>query len=463
MREMGVTEKLAQFAVGIDYDSLPEGVVTAAKRAALDTLAVAIAGCGEEAAAIITAHVRELGAAGEAGVVGSGFQTAVSEAALANGTLAHALDYDDVSTSMLGHPSAPLLPAVLALAEKTGASGKDVIVALVVGFEVECKVGSAIGPSHYARGWHPTATLGTLGAAAACAKLLRSDLGATRAALGIATSLAGGTRQNFGTMSKPLHAGIAARNGVMAASLAAKGFTADASIIEAPLGFLHLFGVGDHRAEKAVASLGQPFDIISPGISVKLYPCCYATHRAVDAALQLRKETDIEPRRIARVEARVSRGTAIPLIHHRPQTGLEAKFSMEYCLAAALLDGRINLASFSDEAAQRPQAQELLRRVEMVEGEEGQPIVGPATVTVILDDGSQHSRHVETPRGDPKAPLTWEELVAKYKDCAAGILPDAATARSAAIIADLEAATDVGELMGIVCLTSPRAEAPGAS
>jgi 2-methylcitrate dehydratase PrpD len=437
-------------------------VVTAAKRAVLDTLAVTIAGCGEEAAAIITAYVRELGAAAEAGVVGSGFQTAASEAALANGTLAHALDYDDVSTSMLGHPSAPLLPAVLALAEKTGAAGKDVIVAFVVGFEVECKVGSAIGASHYARGWHPTATLGTLGAAAACAKLLRSDVAATRAALGIATSLAGGTRQNFGTMSKPLHAGIAARNGVMAASLAARGFTADASIIEAPLGFLHLFGVGDHDAERAMASLGQPFDIISPGIGVKLYPCCYASHRALDAALQLHKEANIEPRRIARVEARVCRGTAIPLIHHRPRTGLEAKFSMEYCLVAAFLDGRINLASFSDEAVQRPQAQELLRRVDMVEGEQGQPIVGPATVTVILDDGSQHSRRVETPRGDPKAPFTWEELVAKYKDCAVGILSDAATARSVEIIADLAAATDVGELMGIVCLTSPGAEAPGA-
>ncbi len=459
---MGATEKLAQFVVDTSYDSLPEEVVTAAKRAVLDTLAVTVAGCREEAAAIITAYVRELGAAGEAGVVGSGFQTAASEAALANGTLAHALDYDDVSTSMLGHPSAPLLPAVLAVAEKMGAPGKDVIAAFVLGFEVECKVGSAIGAGHYARGWHPTATLGTLGAAAACAKLLRLDLAATRAALGIATSLAGGSRQNFGTMSKPLHAGIAARNGVVAASLAARGFTADASIIEAPLGFLHLFGVGDHDGEKAVASLGQPFDIISPGISVKLYPCCYASHRAVDAALQLQKETDIEPRRIARVEARVSRGTAIPLIHHRPQTGLEAKFSMEYCLAAALLDGKVKLASFSDEAAQRPQAQELLQRVEMVEEEQGQPIVGPATVTVVLDDGSQHSRRVETPRGDPRAPLTWEELVAKHRDCTGDILPDAVIARSAEIIADLEAAADVGELMDIVCLTSPRAQAPRA-
>ena len=459
---MGVTEKLAQFVTETNYASLPEDVVAAAKRAVLDTLAVTIAGCHEEASRTIAGYVRQLGTVGEAGVVASGFRAAASEAALANGTLAHALDYDDVSTSMLGHPSAPLLPAVFALAEKTRASGKDAIVAFVLGFEVECKLGSAIGAGHYARGWHATATLGTLGAAAACARLLRLDLAATRATLGIAASLAGGSRQNFGTMTKPLHAGIAARNGVLAASLAARGFTADASIIEAPLGFLHLFGVGDHDAEKAVTSLGKPFDIVSPGVSVKLYPCCYATHRALDAALQLKKEASIEPGRIARVEVGVTRGTAIPLIHHRPQTGLEGKFSMEYCLAAALLDGRVGLASFSDEAVQRPEAQELLRRIEMVEEGLGPPIVGPATVTVILDDGSQHSRHVETPQGDPKAPLTWEELVAKYKDCAASILPETATARSAEIIADLEAAPDVGELMGIVCLTSPRARAPRA-
>jgi 2-methylcitrate dehydratase PrpD len=257
-------------------------------------------------------------------------------------------------------------------------------------------------------------------------------------------------------MTKPLHAGIAARNGVMAASLAARGFAADASIIEAPLGFLHLFGTGDHDSERAVASLGQPFDIVSPGVSTKLYPCCYATHRALDAALQLQKEEGIDAGRVARVEARVTPGTAIPLIHHRPQTGLEGKFSMEYCLAAALLDGRVTSASFSDQAVQRREAQELLRRVEMLEEGVGPPIVGPATVTAVLDDTGQRSRHVETPRGDAKAPLTWDELAGKYRDCAAGMLPDAAIDRSLEIIADLETAADVSELMSIVCLTAGR-------
>ncbi|MDP2949024.1 MAG: MmgE/PrpD family protein [Chloroflexota bacterium] len=458
--DMGVTEKLAAFVVDTDYESVPEEAVTAAKRAVLDTLAVTIAGCREDASRIIAAYVRELGAAGDAGVVGTGLRTAPPEAALANGTFAHALDYDDVNISMRGHPSAPLLPAVLALGEKTGASAREAIVAFVLGFEVECKVGAAMGGSHYAHGWHPTATLGSLGAAAASAKLLGLDTAATRAALGIASSLAGGTRQNFGTMTKPLHAGVAASNGVRAAMLAHKGFTADADIIEAPLGFLHMFArPDDYDAGKAVASLGQPFDIVRPGIGVKLYPCCYATHRALDAALALRRERGIEPQRIARVTVKVSRGTAMPLIHSRPQTGLEGKFSMEYCLAASLLDGRVSLASFSDQAVQRPQAQDLLRRVDMEEEAESQgegPILGPATVTVILDDGSEHSQRVDIPKGDPRAPLTWEELAAKYRDCAAGILSHQAIGRSLEIIASLEAAPDIRELMAQVCPMASR-------
>lgn len=316
-----------------------------------------------------------------------------------------------------------------------------------------------MGVSHYDHGWHSTATLGSLGAASASAKLLGLDSDASRAALGIVTSLASGSRQNFGTMTKALHAGVAARNGVLAAMLAEKGFSADLDIVEAPHGFLGLFvQPDDYDAEKVVASLGEPFDIVSPGIGVKLYPCCYAAHRALDAVLELKQRENIDAGRVERVEARVSRGTAMPLIHHRPRTGLEGKFSMEYCLAAALLDGRVNLNSFSDEAVQRPQAQDLLRRVEMVEeGEEREgPIVGTATVTLSLDDGSRHRQRVDIPRGDPRAPVTWDELAAKYRDCAADILSGEATARSLEIISNLEAAPDIRQLMDIACLIPGR-------
>lgn len=458
---MGVTEKLAQFVSATNYESLPEKAVIAAKRAVLDTLAVSIAGSREEAGQIVAAHVRELAADGDAGVIVCGFRTTATEAALANGTFAHALDYDDVNLSMRGHPSAPLLPAVLALSERTGASGREAILAFVLGFETECKVGGAMGGSHYAHGWHSTATLGTLGAVAASAKLLRLNTDATRTALGIAASLAGGTRQNFGTMTKPLHAGMAARNGAVAALLAQHGLTADPDIIEAPLGFLPLFAhQGDYDPEKVAFSLGEPFDIVQPGIGVKLYPCCYATHRALDALLALKQERDIQPEQVQKVQVEVSRGTGMPLIHHRPQTSLEAKFSMEYCLAAALLDGRVSLTSFAQEAVQRPQAQELLRRVQMIEAEdapEGEPpITGTATVTLTLDDGSRLSRRVEIPRGDPRAPVRWEELAAKYRDCASGVLPDEAIERSLGIIERLEAAPNLREFMDLVCLTAGR-------
>ena len=462
---MGATEKLARFVAETSYESLPKEAVVAAKRAVLDTLAVSIAGHREEAGQIIAAYTRELAADGDAGVIGCGFRAAATEAALANGAFAHALDYDDVNLSMRGHPSAPVLPAVLALGERSGATGRQVIVAFVLGFEVECKVGAAMGGSSYAHGWHPTATLGTLGAAAASAKLLRLETDATRAALGIAASTAGGTRQNFGTMTKPLHVGVAARNGVAAGLLAQRGFTADPDIIEAPLGFLPLFArPGDYDPDKVTASLGEPFDIVHPGIGVKLYPCCYATHRALDAVLALQRERSVDPERVQEVTVEVSRGTGMPLIHHRPQTGLEGKFSMEYCLAAALLDRRVSLASFADEAVQRPQAQDLLRRVDMIEAKDAPhgegPILGPATVTLTLDDGSRLSRRVDIPKGDPRAPVTWEELAAKYRDCAAEVLSPEATERTLQIIESLEAAPNVRELMDLVCLTPERTARP---
>ena len=231
--------------------------------------------------------VREQGGSTEASVFGHGFGAPAGEAALVNGTSAHALDFDDVNMSMRGHPSVPLLPAVLALGEKIGSSGRELIDAFVLGFEVECKLGRVIGAAHYALGWHATSTLGTLGAAAACARLLRLDMERTQIALGIAASLASGVRQNFGTMTKPLHAGWAARNGVIAATLADRGFTADSAAIEGESGLLHAASGGARLNSRALASLGDPWEIVSPGIGVKLYPCCYATHRAIDAALEI--------------------------------------------------------------------------------------------------------------------------------------------------------------------------------
>ena len=457
---MAATEAIARFLVSTSYDDLPAEAVEAARRAVLDTLGVALAGSREEAGRLVEALAAEAGGAPQAAVWGRPLRLPATEAALVNGVFAHALDFDDVNDSMRGHPSAPLLPAVLALAEKLGAGGRRVIESFVLGFEVECKLGRALGRSHYARGWHATATLGTLGAAAACSRLLRLDETATRVALGLATSLASGSRQNFGTMTKALHAGWAARSGLLAALLAQRGFTADASILDSPLGFGSLFAPeGDWAPEEAVRTLGDPWDILSPGVSVKRYPCCFATHRALDALLELRARHGIRPAAVKRVEVAMPRGAALPLIHSRPETGLEGKFSLAYCLAVALLDGEVGLASFDDASVQRTEAQALLCRVQLREGPgEAVAIVdGYAEVSVVMKDGSRYEERVDHPKGSPQAPLTWEELVAKFRDCASRALAAEAAERVVALVRRIEALADVRELTEALTAAEARA------
>jgi len=282
---MTLSSELAEFVAGTEFESLPPEAVTQAKRAILDTLGVALAGCREEGPAIVAEQARRTGGAQEAMVLGRPFRAPAAEAALVNGTSAHALDFDDVNFSMRGHPSAPLLPAVLATADAAGASGARLLLAFVLGVEVEAKLGRLMGGRHYALGWHPTSTLGPLGAAAACAKLLGLDAERTQAALGIAASMASGVRANFGTMTKPLHVGLAARNGVQVAALAAARFTASDEALDADDGFVSAFLAEPPRDDRHLDGLGQPYDIVSPGLGQKLYPCCYVTHRAIDAAI----------------------------------------------------------------------------------------------------------------------------------------------------------------------------------
>jgi 2-methylcitrate dehydratase PrpD len=449
---MEITCRFAEFARDTRYETLPPAVVTAARRAILDTLASAIAGSVEPAARIALEVERGFGGNPQAAVLGSDVRLSAAQAALVNGVAAHALDYDDVNYSLRGHPSAPILPAVLALGEHTGASGADVLAGFVVGFELECKLGRTQGPSHYARGWHATSTHGSVGAAAACASLLRLPVEETAMALGIAGSMAAGSRQNFGTMTKPLHPGRAAEAGLTAALLAGHGFTADPRMLEEPLGFIRLFSAAeDHDQSKALAELGEPFDIISPGISVKKYPCCYNTHRALDAILALRDEHQLSPDAVASVEVRLPESSAQPLIHPRPTSGLEGKFSMQYCMAAALLDGSPRLTAFEDASVQRPAAQDLLRRIEMVT-ESGQVNMaeGPSEVTVRLRDGTALQRRVEEPRGSGGDPLSWDELVEKFRDCAAVALPRRAADEALAAIERFETLPDVRGLMSLL-------------
>lgn len=262
---MSVTEQLAAFTAHIVYEDVPSQAYARAKDAILDGLGCALVGSPTSTGKIIVQYVRDRGGEACAGVIGGGFKTSAPLAALANGTMAHALDFDDVNWSISGHPTVPLLPAVLALGQEVHASGQEVLLAYTLGFEVETKIGLGVNPRHYDLGWHATSTLGTLGAAAACAKLLHLDVQHTQTTLGIAASTAAGLRQNFGTMTKPFHPGQAAMNGVTAALLAQLGWTADSHILEAPYGFCQLYaGPGHYNLDYIVKRLGNPMSSSPP-------------------------------------------------------------------------------------------------------------------------------------------------------------------------------------------------------
>ena len=457
---MGITDTIAGFIVDTGYEQLPRQVIDCAKRAILDCLGCALAGSVEPSSKIVTEYISEVGGKAEAGVIAAGFNSAAPEAALANGTMAHALDYDDVAVSWIGHPSVTLLPAVLALGERGKLSGREVLEGYILGFEVGARLGATIGFGHYIWGWHATVTLGTMAAAAAASKMLRLNAHQTAMALGIAASLAGGTRQNFGTMTKPFHAGSAARNGVMAALLAQRGFTADGAIVESPMGFCKLFSGGaDYDIAKVTQGLGDTFDIVSPGVSIKPYPCCRLTHRCIDAILYLIMEYRPSPDDVDRVECRTSEAIPQVVIHSRPKAGLEGKFSMQYCMAIALLDGEVGLRQFTDERVLEPKAQQLLKRVHFVHPQVVAPeeiLSMPEAVTIRLRDGRELSHEVLVAKGDPPNPISEEELAAKYRDCASFVLSPQDTQISLDMVSHLEELRDVTELMHLVCLRGKR-------
>lgn len=461
---MSLTAEIARFVVETPFHAIPAEARRWATIGLLDTLGVALAGARTSAGEIISAYVLRQGGTPEAGVLGADYRVPAAQAALANGTMAHALDYDDISRTLKGHPSAPLLPVVLALGEREAVSGAECLAAYLIGFEVECKLRLALGPDYSDDlGWHPTAPLATIGAAASAARLLRLDLPRTRIALSLAASQAAGLRANFGTMTKPFHAGNAARAGIVAAELAALGFTAAPDALEARYGFAQAFSGGKPDREALRGKLGQPWDIQEPGLVVKYYPCCGSTHRALDAVLALIAQHDLRPDDVAEVECQLSFDPPRSLIHDDPHTGLEGKFSMQYCVAAAIVDRVIRLDAFSDAMVERPAVRALMPRVRMrrIPGDEGQPTwVRPEEHVVIrLRDGGELRGTVVYPKGAPTVPLTPEELRDKFRHCASQVLGPQEVERAIALVENLAELPDVRPLAALVCC----APAPAAA
>lgn len=377
----------------------------------LDTLAVALAAATEPSAVMAADYVPSVEGRQSARVWLTGRRTSAEQAALANGTAAHALDFDDASVVSRCHPSIVLVPALFSLAETRNMSVGDVEDAYAVGFDVLTALGRWIGPDHYLRGWHATSTLGAIAGAAAASRLLGLSQEKAMSALGLAVSQAAGTHANFGSMAKPLQAGNAAAASVRSALLAEAGFTASQGVLEGKAGLAALYG-GDPSAafEALPGTAGERADI-----EVKLYPACYATHRAIAGLLRLVRDHQFEPSDVSRIEVEVQSGGLAPLLSHLPSCGSEGKFSIEYCLAAALHDGRVSLSSFSDRAVLRSELHRTIEKVSAREGG-GPPLPRWARVVVDLADGRQLQEDVAQIPGSAGHPLSTDALIQKASE-----------------------------------------------
>jgi 2-methylcitrate dehydratase PrpD len=432
------------------------GTVAAAarERAAVafkDTIGVMLAGAVEPAARMAQALAAEEGA-GECRMPGTPLSTSPAYAAFANGIAAHALDYDDMCFVSLAHPSCALVPALLAAGELAHAGAGVLLDAYVVGFELECRLGTVMNPRHYHhRGWHCTSSIGTLGAAAAVARVLGLDAHATGHALGIAASSACGVKENLGSMVKPLHAGMAARNGVTAARLAQRGFTASPHALDGPQGYLSAMDSEGASLDLAVADLGIRWEIVETGVTVKLYPSCAATHPPLDALIEMKRREGLTSDQIESVDVDVDSMTPRLLIHPNPTNGLEAKFSMPFCAAAALVYPHVGIDTFDVDRIHNPAIQSLMPRVSLRANDafDNAAPLSQARVTVHLRDGRVLSQSADGARGYPGR-LTDEELATKFLACAVRTLTPSAVGSAWGVLTSFGQIADIRDLTALL-------------
>ena len=425
----GLTRYVAQFVLDANYADIPKKVIALGKKSMLDGLGLSLAGSVAGSGRIVQEYLKSVGLqAGAATVIGTDTKISERFAAFANGVGIHADDYDDTQLAvgadrvygLLTHPTAPALPSALAVAETRGLSGKELMLAYQLGVEVESKIAEAISPRHYQQGFHTTATCGALGSAVAAGKLYGLDLERLLWALGIAASQAGGLRENFGSMTKPFHAGRAAESGVVAAALASLGWTATDKILESPRGFFQAHG-GGYDLDSIAGKLGNPWTFDHPGVSIKPHPCGSLTHPGMTTMLQLVLDNDLKPEQVDRIDVGTNHNMPNALIHHRPTNELQAKFSMEFCIAILLLERRAGLAEFNDETVRRDDVRAMIGKVRFHVHPEAEA-AGYDKMTTIIDihckNGKTISGRADFGKGSPANPMSFAEVADKFRGCA---------------------------------------------
>ena len=439
---MSQTRTLAQFIADTEYDNLPSPVVDAAKTAILDGMANVVAGSVQELADIIGRYVRDAGGSPQASVVGWGYKTNPPAAAFANGVFGHCLDYE-IQGFPPTHGTSSCLPAALALAEQHRISGDRVITAYVLGWEIQGRLRQASAPATRP-GYHPPGLVGPLGGAAASAKTLGLDAEQTLMALGIAASRTGGLTANTGTMVKSTHPGNAARMGVEAAILAGMGYTASDEALESPVGYAAALFGGEFDWDVATGGLGASWRLIDPGFDIKRFPAQVYMQNAIEAALNLREQNGVDPNDIQQVTIRrQGRGHSGPA----PRSGLDGKFSVEYCAAAALLDGHVGIDTFTDVRRFAPDMDAMLGRISV---EPEGPESGATLATAVLKDGTTVSAECSAFTGSASNPMSRDQLLAKARDCFHRGLSEADTENVLEMLENLESLDDAGQLMGVL-------------
>ena len=430
-RGEGLTREVADFVLNTRYEDLSDELIALGKKSILDGFGLALSGSIAESGRIVQAYLHAQGVSGDTGaatVIGTAMKTPTRFAAFANGIGIHADDYDDTQLAvgpdrvygLLTHPTAPCLPAALAIAEQQGNGGKDLMLAYHVGVEVETKIAEAISPRHYQHGFHATATCGTFAAASAAGRLRDLDTETLQRALAIAGSQSAGLRENFGTMTKPFHAGRSSESGVIAVDLASAGWTATDRILESPRGFFQAHG-GGYDLEFISGKLGTPWSFIDPGVSIKPNPSGSLTHPGMTKMLELILENDIRPEDVERVDVGTNHNMPNALIHHQPENELQAKFSMEFCMAILLLERRGGLPEFTDGVINRKDVQAMIPRVKFGVHPEAEA-AGYDKMTTIIDihlrDGRTISGRSDFGKGSPANPMSYDEGADKFRGCA---------------------------------------------
>ena len=464
-----LTAYVAEFITRTRARAIPAEVMHLGKRSILDGIGLALAGNRAESGRIVRGYLKTLGCRTARGctVIGTSLKVPARFAAFANGIAIHADDYDDTQLAvakdrvygLLTHPTAPALPPALALGEAANRSGLEVLTAYQIGVEVETKIVEAINPRHYDHGFHSTATIGTIGATAGAARMLALDVEQTARALGIGASQAAGLRENFGTMTKPFHAGRACESGIVAAELAKLGWTATPVVLEANRGFFKAAG-GGYDAEAIAGKLGRPWTFAAPGVSIKPHPSGSLTHPGMGLMLDLIRRHEITPGQVVRVRVGTNRHMPNALIHHRPRNELQAKFSMEFCMAILVLERKAGLAEFTDRVVNQPKVRRMIDKIEFGVHPEAEA-AGYEKMTTIIDielaDGRTVSGRADFGKGSPANPMSDAELAAKFRECAAwGGLPKGSADKVVALVFNLEKVKSIRELTRVLSVATKR-------